>query len=118
MKNELAARLSGRTRFRFGLASRLRRSLMLLPYFFTFGGTIASLALFAMRNLTTFFAAILIVSPVAGFRARKAGLDLFTVSRLLKNGCGLFERRSTRRRERRVVLVSFSSFSLPLLVGV
>src|SRR4051794_32865670 len=42
------------------------------PYFFTFGGTIASLALLAMRNLTTFLAAILIVSPVAGFLPMRA----------------------------------------------
>jgi hypothetical protein len=36
-------------------------------YFLTLGGTIASFADFATRNFTTFFAAILIVSPVAGF---------------------------------------------------
>ena len=33
-----------------------------------FGGTIASFGALATRNFTTFFAAILIVSPVAGFR--------------------------------------------------
>ena len=36
--------------------------------FFTFGGTIASFAAFATRNLTTFLAGILIASPVAGLR--------------------------------------------------
>src|SRR5258708_24371393 len=36
--------------------------------FLLFAGTIASLAAFATRHLTTFFAGILICSPVAGFR--------------------------------------------------
>jgi len=36
-------------------------------HFFAFGGTMASLATLATRNLTTFFAGILMASPVAGF---------------------------------------------------
>ena len=36
--------------------------------FLAFGGTIASFTDFAIRNLTTFFAGILIDSPVAGLR--------------------------------------------------
>src|SRR6185437_8877131 len=41
-------------------------------YFLTLGGTIASLADFATRNFTTFLAAILIDSPVAGLRPIRA----------------------------------------------
>jgi hypothetical protein len=54
------------------LAMLLARTIRRVPYFFAFGGTIASLALFAIRNLTTFLAAILIVSPVAGFLPMRA----------------------------------------------
>jgi hypothetical protein len=36
--------------------------------FLDLAGTMASFAALAMRNLTTFLAAILMVSPVAGFR--------------------------------------------------
>src|ERR1700674_5406302 len=36
-------------------------------FFFAFGGTMASLNALASRNFTTVFAAILMVSPVAGF---------------------------------------------------
>src|ERR1700742_1734870 len=54
------------------IASRSAPGLTAWNYFFAFGGTIASLALLAIRNLTTFFAAILIVSPVAGFLPMRA----------------------------------------------
>src|ERR1035438_4131949 len=42
-----------------------------LGYFF-FGGTIASFAALATRNLTTFLAGILMASPVAGLRPIRA----------------------------------------------
>src|ERR1019366_177374 len=41
-------------------------------YFAFFGGTIASFALFATRNFTTFLAAILMATPVAGLRPMRA----------------------------------------------
>src|ERR1039458_8612698 len=41
-------------------------------YFAFFGGTIASFALLATRNFTTFLAAILMASPVAGLRPMRA----------------------------------------------
>jgi hypothetical protein len=40
--------------------------------FFAFGGTMASFAALATRNFTTFFAAILMAAPVAGFRPIRA----------------------------------------------
>src|SRR5258706_16110974 len=46
--------------------------------FLTLGGTIASFTAFATRNFTTFFAGILIASPVAGLRPMRAFLSTRT----------------------------------------
>ena len=48
------------------------RALLRIYAFFFFGGTMASFAALATRNFTTFFAAILMAWPVAGFRPIRA----------------------------------------------
>jgi ankyrin repeat protein len=58
-----------------------------LDYFFASGGTIASLMLFAIRNLMTFLAAILMASPVAGFlpiRTFRSTLPVLSQTALLR----------------------------------
>src|ERR1035441_7792522 len=47
-------------------------AVLVINQFAFFGGTIASFALLATRNFTTFLAAILMASPVAGLRPMRA----------------------------------------------
>ncbi len=63
----------------------------------------ASLALLAIRNFTTFFAAILIASPVAGFRPMRALLSTLTNRPIPGNTKSEFFFTSLTATSRRVV---------------